>query len=801
MRATALAALERLLKLLHPVMPHVTEEIWTQLPARETRLIVAPWPEPRRRCDGDFGALDRAQTAARIYRRSQVRITLDGDALRIFEAVVRPTRRRAGRHRRRARAAAEGDRPRPRRCSRTRSSSRTPSRRPSRASARSLRNTLPSATRWVESLSPWPADGFGLERMRELLARLGNPERELDTIHVVGTKGKSTADAPARGDDRRPRVHVAARLAAGTSACRPTRSGFERAIERVRPGGGGARRDAVRDPHRGGVRRLRRERGRRRRRSRRGSAGGTTRRTSSTRASSSSRTSASSTPRCSATRARRSRARSSRSRGPGAVVVLPDEEFAHLVPDNDVRIGGRARGGRGVPRPRRRRCAEASLPGAVRARGSREIWDGAHTPRSGRLAARAASRSRAATSSSPRSSATRTPAGSSSGSRAPARRSSRPRARTIARSRPPSSPSSPRRTSSTSSPCPDPQCRAPRALELAGPDGRGARHGLPLSARRPLHAPCGDRLGCARERSRQLLSSGHSARSILELALAVSSSCLWLALGYWTYSDAQRRIEEPLLIGLATLVGLFPPFIGPFIYMLFRPPEYIDDRRERELEIRAIESRLAAADISCPVCHAEVDPSFLVCPVCTTKLKQACSSCNAPLEPIWQVCPYCETPMRDAAGRERRRRSARAARRDARRGPLRRLATVPPRWPSSRPSSSSSRTPCGGGSPAEILGRIEARGFEIREGEAPHREPRAGGGALRRAPREAVLRRARRLHRLRPDVGARGRGRGRDRDDACDDRRDRSRERGARNDPGRSRGLDARQPRARLRFA
>jgi valyl-tRNA synthetase len=42
--ATALAALERLLTLLHPVMPHVTEEIWTQLPDRATRLIVAPWP-------------------------------------------------------------------------------------------------------------------------------------------------------------------------------------------------------------------------------------------------------------------------------------------------------------------------------------------------------------------------------------------------------------------------------------------------------------------------------------------------------------------------------------------------------------------------------------------------------------------------------------------------------------------------------------------------------------------------------------------------------------------------------------
>jgi valyl-tRNA synthetase len=90
-RATALAALERLLKLLHPVMPHVTEEIWTQLPARESRLIVAPWPEPQAEFAGDLHALDEAQTAARIYRRSGVRIKIEGDSARIFEAVVRPT--------------------------------------------------------------------------------------------------------------------------------------------------------------------------------------------------------------------------------------------------------------------------------------------------------------------------------------------------------------------------------------------------------------------------------------------------------------------------------------------------------------------------------------------------------------------------------------------------------------------------------------------------------------------------------------------------------------------------------------
>jgi len=88
-RATAFAALERLLKLLHPVLPHVTEEIWSHLPARESRLIVAQWPESLSAQTG--GQIERAQTAARIYRRSGVRIRLDGDAERIFNAVVRPS--------------------------------------------------------------------------------------------------------------------------------------------------------------------------------------------------------------------------------------------------------------------------------------------------------------------------------------------------------------------------------------------------------------------------------------------------------------------------------------------------------------------------------------------------------------------------------------------------------------------------------------------------------------------------------------------------------------------------------------
>src|SRR6266545_1834334 len=71
-------------------MPHVTEEIWTSLPAREGRLIVAPWPDADGAYAADAGALVRVQEAAEMFRRSGVRIALEGDDLRIFEAVVRP---------------------------------------------------------------------------------------------------------------------------------------------------------------------------------------------------------------------------------------------------------------------------------------------------------------------------------------------------------------------------------------------------------------------------------------------------------------------------------------------------------------------------------------------------------------------------------------------------------------------------------------------------------------------------------------------------------------------------------------
>src|SRR5438270_2028775 len=91
--ATALALLERLLKLLHPVMPHVSEEIWSQF--HDDRLIVAKWPTYKSRAfDPMLAALNRVQDAARIFRRSGVLVSLEPEEQRIFDAVVRPDRAR-----------------------------------------------------------------------------------------------------------------------------------------------------------------------------------------------------------------------------------------------------------------------------------------------------------------------------------------------------------------------------------------------------------------------------------------------------------------------------------------------------------------------------------------------------------------------------------------------------------------------------------------------------------------------------------------------------------------------------------
>jgi Double zinc ribbon len=137
---------------------------------------------------------------------------------------------------------------------------------------------------------------------------------------------------------------------------------------------------------------------------------------------------------------------------------------------------------------------------------------------------------------------------------------------------------------------------------------------------------------------------------------------LYLSLIYWTYADARRRILDPMLVGCATAASLFP-FVGTIVYMILRPPEYLEDVHERELEVQAAEARLHELDHSlCPHCDYRVERDFVRCPSCLRKLKERCVNCSRPLDQAWTICPYCETEVAPAApARRTRRRRTQAA--------------------------------------------------------------------------------------------------------------------------------------------
>jgi RNA polymerase subunit RPABC4/transcription elongation factor Spt4 len=120
---------------------------------------------------------------------------------------------------------------------------------------------------------------------------------------------------------------------------------------------------------------------------------------------------------------------------------------------------------------------------------------------------------------------------------------------------------------------------------------------------------------------------------------------IWLALVYWTYADARRRIADPMLVGCATAAALFP-YVGSIVYAIVRPPEYLEDVRERELEMQAAEARLAQSGYHlCPYCDTPVEKDFLRCPNCLRKLKDPCRVCGRPLEAGWKICPFCESEV------------------------------------------------------------------------------------------------------------------------------------------------------------
>jgi Double zinc ribbon len=171
------------------------------------------------------------------------------------------------------------------------------------------------------------------------------------------------------------------------------------------------------------------------------------------------------------------------------------------------------------------------------------------------------------------------------------------------------------------------------------------------------------------------------AVSLFVLMLVV----VWLALIVYTYLDARRRVSDPFLVGCATIAS-FIPYLGTAVYTILRPPEFLEDAHERELEIRAAELRVRQlTEQSCPNCEYPVEKNYLRCPNCQHRLKDPCPTCNKPVDPRWTLCPYCESEL---TPRRRSRRSEEGERPRARRSapPPESRRSVPPPEGEARPA-------------------------------------------------------------------------------------------------------------------
>lgn len=118
-------------------------------------------------------------------------------------------------------------------------------------------------------------------------------------------------------------------------------------------------------------------------------------------------------------------------------------------------------------------------------------------------------------------------------------------------------------------------------------------------------------------------------------------AALYLALVYWTYRDAKKRGALAFYWALIVLVS---NFFGWIVYLIVRPPEFVDDVRERDLEIREKESILRA-DLTCPSCSKPIEDEFLICPYCLRELRRNCQECQKPLKLTWRACPYCRSEV------------------------------------------------------------------------------------------------------------------------------------------------------------
>ena len=122
---------------------------------------------------------------------------------------------------------------------------------------------------------------------------------------------------------------------------------------------------------------------------------------------------------------------------------------------------------------------------------------------------------------------------------------------------------------------------------------------------------------------------------------------LWLALAFYVMRDAHRRSSSPTFHMTARVLGLLPPFLGPLVYLVLRPPRTLEEERTLALEAQALLEPPTDGVMSrpCPTCGREIEQEFIVCPYCRTQFARRCINCDRSLRLGWSLCPYCATEV------------------------------------------------------------------------------------------------------------------------------------------------------------
>ncbi|MDR2714805.1 MAG: zinc ribbon domain-containing protein [Coriobacteriales bacterium] len=129
-----------------------------------------------------------------------------------------------------------------------------------------------------------------------------------------------------------------------------------------------------------------------------------------------------------------------------------------------------------------------------------------------------------------------------------------------------------------------------------------------------------------------------------EVRLALTIVVIFIGILYlisivWVIRDSYLRGSNPVIWGVIALI----PFLGAFAYSMMRPPMLKSDRDEQSLDF-ALKQRELLKYGECSKCGYPVEREYLMCPRCSTQLKNECTRCGHALNPDWLVCPYCCTP-------------------------------------------------------------------------------------------------------------------------------------------------------------